>query len=231
MRENQNPAYPPSGPAAARLKWTKPVVLASLVAVTALLPLMIRSIYLLHILILTFIYIVPAASLRTITISGQFPLAHGAFMGIGAYLAGMASKWLGWSPYLAIPVAALATMGIGMLISYPFTRLRTLYYAMGSLFFGIGVIYIIKAGGTWTGGYSGFTGIRPMFGGSKLAYYYFFPRVGRGKPHCPLSIRVFPYRHELEGHRPVIPGGFQCRHQRNQLPGPGGGCGLFFLPV
>ena len=174
MREIQIPAYPPPRPTAARFKWTKPVVLAGLVVVTALLPLMIRSIYLLHILILTFIYIVPAASLRTITISGQFPLAHGAFMGIGAYLAGMASKWLGWSPYLAVPLAALATMGIGMLISYPFARLRTLYYAMGSLFFGIGVIYIIKAGGTWTGGYSGFTGIRPMFGGSKLAYYYFF---------------------------------------------------------
>jgi branched-chain amino acid transport system permease protein len=157
-----------------RRNMTTPAVLAGLVVIIALLPLLLSSPYFLHIMILTFIYIVAAVSLRTITISGQFPLAHGAFMGIGAYLAGMASKQLDWSPWLTIPSAAVVTMGIGMLIGYPFARLRALYYAMGSLFFGIGVVYIIQAGGSWTGGYSGLTGIQPMFGGSKMAYYYFF---------------------------------------------------------
>ena len=57
---------------------------------------------------------------------------------------------------------------------YPFSRLRALYYAMGSLFFGVGVIMIISAGGVWTGGYSGLTGIHPMFAGSRVPYYYFF---------------------------------------------------------
>jgi branched-chain amino acid transport system permease protein len=156
--------------------WSKIAVYAGLVVMIALLPLFIRSVYLLHILILTFIYIIAAVSLRTITISGQFPLAHAAFMGIGAYFAGMASKWLGWPPWMTIPMAALAAMGLGMLIGYPFSRLRALYYAMGSLFFGIGVIQIIYAGGIWTGGYSGFTGIPPLFpvGTSKVSYFYFF---------------------------------------------------------
>jgi len=45
---------------------------------------------------------------------------------------------------------------------------------MGSLFFGIGVTYIIYAGGIWTGGYAGLVGIQSMFGSSKVAYYYFF---------------------------------------------------------
>jgi branched-chain amino acid transport system permease protein len=152
----------------------KPAIVAGLVVIIALLPLLLGSPYLLHIIILIFIYTIASVSLRTITISGQFPLAHGAFMGIGAYLAGMASKHLGWSPWLTIPLAALVTMGIGMLIGYPFARLRALYYAMGSLFFGIGVGFIFQAGGTWTGGYSGLAGIQPMFGGSKMAYYYFF---------------------------------------------------------
>lgn len=165
-------------PATARRKWMsklmKPMITAGVVVIIALLPVFFESIYFLHILIQTFIYIIAAVSLRTITISGQFPLAHGAFMGIGAYLAGIASKWLGWPPFLTLPAAALGTMGIGMLIGLPFARLRALYYAMGSLFFGIGVVLIIRAGGTLTGGYSGLTGIRTMFGGSKLAYYYFF---------------------------------------------------------
>ncbi|MBN2187268.1 MAG: branched-chain amino acid ABC transporter permease [Dehalococcoidia bacterium] len=153
---------------------TKPVALAVLVVILALLPIIVSSSYILHILILTFIYMIAAVSLRSITISGQFPLAHGAFMGIGAYLAGMASKWLGLPSWLTIPSAALITMGIGMLIGYPFSRLRALYYAMGSLFFGIGVIYIIYAGGIWTGGYAGLIGIQLMFGGSKVTCYYFF---------------------------------------------------------
>jgi branched-chain amino acid transport system permease protein len=157
-----------------RRKWSKPAILAGLLAIIALLPVFISSAYMLHILILTFIYIIAAVSLRTITTSGQFPLAHGAFMGIGAYLAGMASRWLGWSPWLTIPSAALVTAGIGMVIGYPFARLRALYYAMGSLFFGIGVIQIIYAGGVWTGGYSGLTGIHPMFAASRIPYYYFF---------------------------------------------------------
>lgn len=155
---------------------TKVALVAGLLIIMALLPLIIGSPYILHIFLLTFIYIVAAVSLRTITISGQFPLAHGAFMGIGAYLAGMASKWLGLSPFLSIVLSAFATMGIGMLIGYPFARLRALYYAIGSLFFGIGVIYIIYAGGTWTGGYSGLTGIPSLFPNatSKVPYYYFF---------------------------------------------------------
>jgi branched-chain amino acid transport system permease protein len=155
---------------------TKPAVLSGLVVIVALLPLPFGSPYLLHILILAFIYIIAAVSLRTITISGQFPLAHGAFMGIGAYSAAMIAKWLGWSPWLTIPLGALVAMGIGMLIGYPFARLRALYYAMGSLFFGIGVVYIIQAGGQWTGGYSGLSGIPPLFplGTSKVPYYYFF---------------------------------------------------------
>jgi branched-chain amino acid transport system permease protein len=160
--------------ATGRRNMAKPAVLAGLVVIIALLPLFLASPYLLHILILTFIYIIAAVSLRAITISGQFPLAHAAFMGIGAYLAGMASKWLGWPAWLTIPSAAIVAAGIGMLIGYPFARLRALYYAMGSLFFGIGVIYMVYAGGIWTGGYAGLIGIQTMFGGSKVVYYYFF---------------------------------------------------------
>jgi len=176
MSDKQLSDLVPSKTATVQKKWTKPTAYTGLVVIIALLPLLLTSPYMLHILILTFIYTIAAVSLRTITISGQFPLAHGAFMGIGAYSSGTIAKWLGWSPWLTMPVAALVAMGIGMLISYPFARLRALYYAMGSLFFGIGVISIIYAGGDWTGGYSGLTGIPPLLpiGTSKVPYYYFF---------------------------------------------------------
>jgi len=174
--DTQRSDFTPSKLTTVQRKWIKPVTYTGLVVIIALLPLLLSSQYMLHILILTLIYMIAAVSLRTITISGQFSLAHAAFMGIGAYSSAMLAKWLGWSPWLTMPLGALVAMGIGMLIGYPFARLRALYYMMGSLFFGIGVIYIISAGGNWTGGYSGLTGIPPLLpvGTSKVSYYYFF---------------------------------------------------------
>lgn len=167
-----------SAPAAAAAawsgRWTVPSMWAGFLFVLCVLPLVLDSTYALHILILTFIYVIASSSLRTITISGQFPMAHGAYMGIGAYCAGLASKWLGMPAWITLPGAALVTAALGILIGYPFARLRALYYAMGSLFFGIGVTYIIYAFGHWTGGYSGLYGIQPIFIESKTPYYYFF---------------------------------------------------------
>ncbi len=155
-------------------KWAKPVALMGLIIILALLPLLFSSPYLLHILILTFIYIVGAVSFRTITISGQFPLAHAAFMGIGAYTAAMTSLYWNWSPWITIPMGAIAAGIIGILFGYPFARLRTLYYAMGSLFFGVAVTYILQSLKI-TGGYVGLTNIHPLFSStSRVPYYYFF---------------------------------------------------------
>jgi ABC-type branched-subunit amino acid transport system permease subunit len=65
-------------------------------------------------------------------------------------------------------------MGLGILTGYPFARLRGLYYAMGSLFFGIGIVSVISSFGRYTGSYQGLLGIQPLFGGSKEPCYYFF---------------------------------------------------------
>jgi branched-chain amino acid transport system permease protein len=155
-------------------KWAKPMALVGLIIILAILPLLFSSPYLLHILILTFIYTVGAVSFRTITVSGQFPLAHAAFMGIGAYTAAMASRYLHWSPWVTIPMGALAAGIIGILFGYPFARLRTLYYAMGSLFFGVAITYIVQSLKV-TGGYIGLTKVQPLFSSaSRVPYYYFF---------------------------------------------------------
>jgi ABC-type branched-subunit amino acid transport system permease subunit len=47
---------------------------------------------------LTLIYIIVAVRFRTISILGQLPLARAAFMGIGAYVAGMTSNYLAGHP-------------------------------------------------------------------------------------------------------------------------------------
>jgi branched-chain amino acid transport system permease protein len=165
----------PSHISKARAKWIKLACLAGLIIIIAMLPLFIHTPYLMHIFILTFVYIAAAVSLRTITLSGQFPLAHGAFMGLGAYAAGMASRWLDWPPWFTIPLGAVTACAIGMIFGFPFSRLRALYYAMGSLFFGVAVINILQSSGTITGGFSGLTGVHTLFSGvNKAPYYYLF---------------------------------------------------------
>ena len=160
--------------ATGRKRLVKGAISVGLIIIVALLPLFITKVYLLHVFILTLIYIIAAASLRLITTSGQFPLAHAAFMGIGAYAAAIPSKWFGWPVWLTIPLGGLVAMGIGIMIGYPFARLRALYYAMVSLFFGTGILYFIFTFGIWTGSYSGLSGIPPILPGSKIIYYYFF---------------------------------------------------------
>lgn len=142
--------------------------------VLALIPVFYDSPYLLHVLCQTFLSIIAAVSFRTIIMSGQFPLGHAAFMAIGAYSSGMIAKWLGWSPWVAIPLGTLIATATGILIGYPFSRLRAVYYAMVSLFFGIGIVQVIHALGMWTGGYSGLTGIPALMGYDKMPYYYIF---------------------------------------------------------
>jgi branched-chain amino acid transport system permease protein len=154
----------------------KPAWWVAIVVILSLLPLFIHSPYWIHVLIGTFMYIIATSSLRTITVSGQFPMAHGAFMGIGAYVSAVPAKWFGWPLWLTIPIGGLTAMAVGILIGYPFARLRALYYAMVSLFFGIGILQVLFVFDAWTGANHGLTGIPLLFPAtaSKVPYYYFF---------------------------------------------------------
>jgi len=162
-------------PAGADKKVARLSIYGGIVILLALLPLLVKSEYVVHVFILAFIYIVASASLRTVTTSGQYPLAHGAFMGIGAYASAVAAKLLGWPVWLTIPLGAVAAMVVGALIAYPFARLRAFYYAMVSLFFGIGVIQVIFVLTKWTSGAGGLVDIPHLLPvTSKIPYYYFF---------------------------------------------------------
>lgn len=113
----------PSRATRAREKWVKLAVYAGVVVILACLPTFYSSPYLLDILILCFVYSIATVSLRTIIISGQYPLAHGAFMGIGAYVAGMTSRWLGWPDWITITMGGLVAMGVGTVTGFPFSRM------------------------------------------------------------------------------------------------------------
>ncbi len=67
-----------------RTKWKGFIAACIVVVILAAIPLFTESPYLLHVLNLTFLGVLAAVSFRTVIISGQFPLGHACFMGIGA---------------------------------------------------------------------------------------------------------------------------------------------------
>jgi branched-chain amino acid transport system permease protein len=152
----------------------KTLTIVCLVAILGAIPLLVKSVYHLHVLILVYIYVIAASSLRLIAISGQLSLGHAGFMGIGAYTSAVLAKEFGWSPWLTMPLGALTTMVVAIAVGYPFSRLRTFYFSMVSLFFGIGILAVNTIFSRYTGGYYGLAGIPPLFVGSKIPFYFFF---------------------------------------------------------
>jgi branched-chain amino acid transport system permease protein len=156
-------------------KFIVPLIYAVLVIILCAIPLTNVSAYYLHILIMTFLYIIAVSSLRLIIISGQLPLAHGAFMGVGAYASGIIAIYLNWTPWITIFLGGLISAAIGMFIGFPFARLRAMYYALASLFFGEGIIQVILALDKLTNGYHGLTGIPGLLPTmQKTPYFYLF---------------------------------------------------------
>ena len=150
------------------------VIYLVVAVVLALLPIFIKSPYTYHIFILTFVYITATSSLRTLAISGQVSMAHAAFMSIGAYTSAVLARYVGLSPWLTMPLGALATMLVAVLVGFPFSRVRTIYFSMVSLFFGIGILSVNSIFGKYTGHINGMIGIPPLFIGSRMPYYFFF---------------------------------------------------------
>ena len=131
------------------------------------------SVYFMHTLIGVFIWIIVANSLRLLGLSGQGSIGHAAFMAIGAYTSAILAKFLGWSPWITMPIGVVVTVIVGFLVAVPFTRVRGIYFTMVSLFFGIGVLAVNQVFNKWTGGYSGIISIPHLFAYVKTPYYYF----------------------------------------------------------
>jgi len=103
-------------------------------------PVVFKSRTWLNVFITIFVSVVGSVSLRTIALSGNMSFAHGAFIGLGAYAAGVLSKELGMPIYLTIPAGAVTATVIGLITGWPFARLRSIYFCMGSMFMGVAII-------------------------------------------------------------------------------------------
>lgn len=152
--------------------------LGALVVAVALLPLVVRSPYLLSILIFVGLNTILTVGLCLLMgYAGQVSLGHAGFYGLGAYVSAIATTRLGLSPWLGIVLAMIVSGSVALAIAWPLFRLKGHYLAMATLGFGY-IMYIAftEASGL-TGGPSGLTGVPHLaLGGlvlkSDVAYYY-----------------------------------------------------------
>lgn len=95
--------------------------------------------------------------------SGQLSLGHGAFIGVGAYVAALLMSHLGWSYLLVIPAAAVVCAIIGYVVGFPALRLHGHYLALATFGLALALPQILKyrALENWTGGTQGIVLSRP----------------------------------------------------------------------
>jgi branched-chain amino acid transport system permease protein len=105
--------------------------------------------------------------------SGIVSLGHAAYFGIGAYTAGLLSKW-GWGEPLTGLVAAAIVAGLfGYLTSFIIARFRHLALIMITLGIGLVLQEAANSAGWLTGGFDGLQGIHtwPLFGKIRFDLY------------------------------------------------------------
>ena len=95
--------------------------------------------YLLHILVISGIYVILTLSLNLIVgYTGLASLGHAAFSCVGAYVSSLLALRLGVSPWIGILIGACTAALLGVVIGFPSLRLKGDYLALAT--FGLGVI-------------------------------------------------------------------------------------------
>lgn len=116
--------------------------------------------YVLHIAILCCIYAIPAVGLNLMLgYTGLVSLGHMAFAGIGAYVAAILMVDAGVSFWLSLPIAVAATGLAGALIGIPCLRLRSHFFIIVTLAFGMILYLVMNNWDSVTRGAEGFPGV------------------------------------------------------------------------
>jgi len=123
-------------------------------------PLLIRSNYLLGVMIVIGLYTIIVIGLGILMgYAGQVSFGHAAFFGLGGYAVAILTTAYRW-PTPAALLAAVALPGlVAALIGRPTLKLKELYLALATLAFGILVHILFNECRSITGGPSGLTGI------------------------------------------------------------------------
>ncbi|MBI5585140.1 MAG: branched-chain amino acid ABC transporter permease [Deltaproteobacteria bacterium] len=152
-------------------------------AIVSAVPLLLDSQYWTSALTVVAINVLLTASLRTVTLIGEFSLGHVGFMLVGAYTAGLLALEAGLPFGLTVPAGALLAGFLALALGYPFMRVKGIYFAILTVVTSESLRVLAWNWESLTGGSQGLVGIPepgtlslPGWGevnfGDFLAYYY-----------------------------------------------------------
>lgn len=137
----------------------------------AFLPLLVHSDYYLHLMILALMWVTIGTAWNLLAgYTGQVSFGDAAFFGVGAYTAGLLSYHLNLSPWLGLPLGAIAAMLLALPFGFICFRLRGAYFALATLALNEVLRHIATI---WEDLTEGMVGIMIMQDfESKVPYYY-----------------------------------------------------------
>jgi branched-chain amino acid transport system permease protein len=129
----------------------------------ALLPVISDNIFYIEIVKLAAIYAIFAMSWDILTgYTHEVNFGVAFFIGGAGYFSGILNSFFSFSPYLAVPLAALAAGILGIWIGYLTLRLRGPYFAMATLAFASILFKLSFIFYEFTGGEEGISGLEPF---------------------------------------------------------------------
>jgi branched-chain amino acid transport system permease protein len=134
-------------------------------------PLVIRSSYYQHLVIIIFMWVVIGSSWNLLAgYTGQVSFGHAIFFGVGAYTAGIFATKLGISAWWGMAFGGFFSMLVGLFVGWVCFRLRGPYFALATLAGGEIIRLIATNWESLTEGMMGILIIQTFT--SKLPYYY-----------------------------------------------------------
>lgn len=132
------------------------------IAISVVLPLVIRSEYWFYILTLASVFSILALGLNIVMgLCGQISLGHAAFWGIGAYTSGILLVKLQVPFIVALVAGGIMSAIFGVLLGIPSLKVRNVYLAITTIGFNFIVNAVMNNWITLTGGPDGLPNIPP----------------------------------------------------------------------
>ncbi len=170
---------------------------SALAALALIYPLMpFADEYVLHVLVLIFIYIILALGLNIVPgFCGLLDLGFVGFYAIGAYTSGLLTVHFGLSYWIIIPLAALNGALWGVLLGAPTLRLTGDYFAIVTFGFSELVVLFIRNENWLTRGSRGINGIDPVAFNLEWINpdWYFEFETGRAYVYLALALAALVY--------------------------------------
>jgi branched-chain amino acid transport system permease protein len=154
------------------------VYVTALVIALALLPLVVRDTYFLHVAILIGLNVIMASSMWLLGITGLISFGQAGFMFIGAMTTALLTMRAGWSFWLAMPLSAVVSALVAAPVGRLSLRVKGVYFFLVTLAFGEVVRGIFAYFEVPFGGWYGIRDIPPPSPAAlfttlnKLPFYY-----------------------------------------------------------